>query len=93
MDGLTALGALGSASTFAGSTQPDPAAVAAPAISPQAAAAAAPDPAHAAADIYPPSPTPAVERADIADLPLAVEYAPSSVPRDLEPAAHFDRTA
>jgi hypothetical protein len=85
MDGLTALGALGSVSTFANGPLPNNAAAAAPNPAPAAA--------EPAADIYPPSPTPSVEQADIADLPLAVRYAPSSVPHDLKPAVHFDRRA
>jgi hypothetical protein len=50
-------------------------------------------PAEAAAIADAPSPSPSAERADKAQLSLALKYAPSSVPRDVRRAANFDRMA
>jgi|SRR5664279_5891644 hypothetical protein len=104
MDGLTALGALGSATpalnleTFASHS---PAAAHAPASAPKAATAAEHQDtatfglpaAQAAAIEAAPSPSPSAELAESASLPLSVKYAPSSIPSNVRQRVHFDRTA
>jgi len=107
MDGLTALGALGSATPSLNSElfpNPSPAAPATvPATTPAPKAASSAEhpetatfglpPAQAAAIEAAPSPSPSAQRAGSASLPLSVKYAPSSIPPDVRPAVHFDRTA
>ncbi len=69
---------------------------------PAATPASAPGAGNAAQGVVPvpapqlvdaPSVSPAVEEADLQNLPLAIRYAPSSPPTDALRAANFDRLA
>jgi hypothetical protein len=92
MDGLTSLGALGSAGATSSAVLPDRSAVA-PAAHKNASETPAAPTADAVTVDYAPGSSPSVQHANFENLPLAVRYAPASVPRDLERASKFDRSA
>jgi hypothetical protein len=92
MDGLTSPGALGSASAIANAVLLDRGALAPAAPKHDSVTPAAPTAAAVTVD-YAPSSSPSVQRAASENLPLAVRYAPSSVPHDVQRVSKFDRTA
>jgi hypothetical protein len=93
MDGLTALGALGSANPVSSPNIPAHAVPAAAVATPQDSTTFGMPPAEAVAIDCAPSPSPSAQRAGSASLSLSLKYAPSAVPSDVRRAGHFDRTA